>query len=167
MNLLKTTSLVCLFVCGLGFTALGLAALKRDVAWGGRVGNENWLQFRVHEGNVYWVLARRIEGERPRGRSGVTLFRGNMGRLGFYRGKDRRWSWGQAVMPLWLVVGALVIPSGTGIVRGPLRRRYRLRRGLCEKCGYDVSACVGGRCSECGAAFVRAPSNDAEQQVSV
>lgn len=155
MNLLKAISLACFFLLGLGLTALGLAALQREIRWAGSVGDTNWLQLRVDEGNLHLLHARQAAEMLPRGRDGITLFRGNFGRLGFYRGNDRQWRWVSASLPLWLVVGLLVIPSGAGIVRGPLRRRYRLRRGLCLRCGYDVSRCVGERCSECGTAIRR------------
>lgn len=149
MRTLKTISLASLFLTGLCFTGLGLIALKRDVGWAGSPRSGCWAQLRVADGNVYFVFAR--EGKHPpRGRRGVTLLRGNFGRLGLYQGRDRRWRWVSVASPLWLVVGALVVPSGVGIVRGPVRRRHRLRNGLCLKCGYDLSGCVEPRCSECG-----------------
>jgi DNA-binding transcriptional LysR family regulator len=40
-------------------------------------------------------------------------------------------------------------------VPGPIRRRYRRRRGRCEGCGYDLSATSAARCPECGEAIPR------------
>ena len=37
-------------------------------------------------------------------------------------------------------------------VRGPLRRYRRRRKGLCLKCGYDLTGNVSGVCPECGKA---------------
>ena len=34
--------------------------------------------------------------------------------------------------------------------RGPLRRRRRQRKGLCLKCGYNLTGNTTGICSECG-----------------
>jgi hypothetical protein len=39
------------------------------------------------------------------------------------------------------------------LVRGPLRRFRRRRRGLCGKCGYNLTGNVTGVCSECGASI--------------
>lgn len=36
------------------------------------------------------------------------------------------------------------------VVRGPLRRRRRARRGWCIKCGYDLTGNESGVCPECG-----------------
>ena len=35
-------------------------------------------------------------------------------------------------------------------IRGPLRRYRRRRKGLCLRCGYDLTGNVTGICSECG-----------------
>ena len=35
-------------------------------------------------------------------------------------------------------------------IRGPLRRWRRRRRGLCTKCGYDLTGNTTGVCPECG-----------------
>src|SRR5262249_24956750 len=39
---------------------------------------------------------------------------------------------------------------GLWLVPGLVRRRIRLRRGLCAKCGYDLRASTTGICPECG-----------------
>jgi len=56
------------------------------------------------------------------------------------------------VAPFWgLALGAGALPLARSLVwmMGIVRRR-RGRRGLCERCGYDLRA-TPGRCPECGA----------------
>jgi hypothetical protein len=53
--------------------------------------------------------------------------------------------------PFWLPAVLFVVPLVPILLRG-LRRRHRLRRGLCEKCGYDLTGNISGVCPECGAA---------------
>ena len=36
-------------------------------------------------------------------------------------------------------------------IQGPVRRRRRARKGLCLKCGYDLTGNVSGVCPECAA----------------
>ena len=50
---------------------------------------------------------------------------------------------------LWLIFAVLAAYPTTAFVRGPLRRHRRRKRGLCEKCGYDLRASPQ-RCPECG-----------------
>lgn len=38
------------------------------------------------------------------------------------------------------------------VLRGPILRRRRAKRGLCLECGYDLRGSESGVCSECGAA---------------
>lgn len=56
---------------------------------------------------------------------------------------------------------ALVVPRGffflmfgayptVALIRGPVRRRRRRRRGLCTECGYDLTGNESGVCAECG-----------------
>ena len=41
------------------------------------------------------------------------------------------------------------------LIRGPLRRWRRRRKGLCIRCGYNLEGNVSGVCSECGEAVER------------
>ncbi len=45
----------------------------------------------------------------------------------------------------------LLIYPAIAFVRGPLRRYRRRKRGLCGRCGYNLTGNVTGVCSECGA----------------
>ena len=65
-------------------------------------------------------------------------------KFGSYR---RTW----LVFPLWLSTAALALICAFPVAQGPLRRQYRMRRGLCLHCGYDLTGNLSGRCPECGA----------------
>jgi hypothetical protein len=36
------------------------------------------------------------------------------------------------------------------LIRGPVRRRIRIARGLCANCGYNLTGNMSGVCPECG-----------------
>jgi len=52
--------------------------------------------------------------------------------------------------PLWAPVLLFVIYPTIAFVRSPVRRRRRRKKGLCLKCGYDLTGNVTGICPECG-----------------
>lgn len=67
-----------------------------------------------------------------------------------------RWPWGFSVrgfvFPLWYAAaGALAFPI-IARIRSVLRQRRRLRRGLCLRCGYNLTGNTTGRCPECATA---------------
>lgn len=47
--------------------------------------------------------------------------------------------------------------------RGWLRKRSRIRLGLCETCGYDLRGNRSGRCPECGSAAPRPAPDQSEK----
>lgn len=64
--------------------------------------------------------------------------------------------------PLWPLPLLFAIYPTIVLVRGPLRRRRRRKRGLCANCGYDLTGNVSGTCPECAApASPRARSREA------
>jgi hypothetical protein len=58
-------------------------------------------------------------------------------------------------IPYWLVMAIWVLLfAGTLASYRPWLRRFRRRRGLCTRCGYDLRGSTN-RCPECGLAFQR------------
>ena len=51
---------------------------------------------------------------------------------------------------LLLVAGILGFCPAISLFRGPVRRHRRRRRGLCLKCGYNLTGNTTGVCPECG-----------------
>lgn len=60
--------------------------------------------------------------------------------------------------PAWLVVVALWTYPIYCFIRGPLRRSRLRRRGLCVKCGYNLTGAPEPRCPECGTNVMLLPS---------
>lgn len=52
--------------------------------------------------------------------------------------------------PLWLLFVISLSYPILAFVRGPVRRWLRKHRGLCVKCGYDLTGNVSAVCPECG-----------------
>ncbi len=50
----------------------------------------------------------------------------------------------------WPAFVVLALPPVFLLVRGPIRRWGRRRRGLCVACGYNLTGNVSGLCPECG-----------------
>ena len=53
------------------------------------------------------------------------------------------------VVPVWAFALIAALPPAAWL-RGRIRRHRRRRRGLCPRCGYDLTGNTSGRCSECG-----------------
>ena len=61
-------------------------------------------------------------------------------------GVVRTWA-GNTFLPLWILFVVVTVP--TFIL---WRRDRRHPRGHCQRCGYDLTGNVSGRCPECGEA---------------
>lgn len=59
--------------------------------------------------------------------------------------------------PVWLPVVVLLMYPAAAFVRGPFLRWRRRRRGLCVRCGYDLTGLTEPRCPECGGALLDIP----------
>jgi hypothetical protein len=57
--------------------------------------------------------------------------------------------------PFWFIGAVLLTAPSIALVRGPLRRNRRRRRGECVQCGYKLTGLVEPRCPECGREFTR------------
>ena len=53
-------------------------------------------------------------------------------------------------VPLWLFAILLLVYPTLAFIRGPFARWRRSRKGVCLKCGYDLTGNVSGVCPECG-----------------
>lgn len=51
---------------------------------------------------------------------------------------------------LWPPLVLFSLYPAVTFLRGPLRRRWRKKRGLCTTCGYVLRGNTTGRCPECG-----------------
>ena len=65
---------------------------------------------------------------------------------------ERGWLVEKAVLiaPAWILPVLFAAYPSIAFIRGPVRRHRRRKRGLCLKCGYDLTGNVTGVCSECG-----------------
>jgi len=74
-------------------------------------------------------------------------------RTGLADRRHDRGSYGRFVRigsPFWIPFLVFGIYPAIAFVRGPLRRWHRRRKGLCVKCGYDLTGNISGVCPECG-----------------
>ena len=54
------------------------------------------------------------------------------------------------IAPLYVYIILFATYPTIAFIRGPLRRYRRRRKGLCMKCGYNLTGNTTGICSECG-----------------
>jgi hypothetical protein len=59
------------------------------------------------------------------------------------------------IVPLWTPLVVFGAYPAVAFIRGPLRRWRRRRKGLCVKCGYNLTGLTEPRCPECGTEFAR------------
>ena len=57
---------------------------------------------------------------------------------------------GVLVVPLWIPIVLMSTYPVLAFIRGPVRRWRRRKKGLCIKCGYNLTGNVSGMCPECG-----------------
>jgi hypothetical protein len=54
------------------------------------------------------------------------------------------------VVPFWFPFVLFAAYPALAFLRGPLRRYRRRKRGLCVRCGYNLTGLTESRCPECG-----------------
>lgn len=65
--------------------------------------------------------------------------------------KTRRWRVSRELgCSFWLLFLLFATYPAVTYIRGPLRRYHRRKRGLCVRCGYNLTGNVSGVCPECG-----------------
>ena len=57
-------------------------------------------------------------------------------------------------LPIWFPTILFAAYPTIALIRGPLRRWRRRKRGECVNCGYNLTGNVTGVCSECGTVVV-------------
>ena len=61
-----------------------------------------------------------------------------------------RWGF-EMLVPFWFLSMLFAVYPSFAIIRSPYRRRHlRRKKGLCLKCGYNLTGNVSGVCPECG-----------------
>lgn len=64
-------------------------------------------------------------------------------------------------MPFWAPAALLLAGPAVALIRGPIRRRRRRKRGECIDCGYNLHGLPEPRCPECGTPFEAKPEKPA------
>ena len=134
----------------LGSSKRFLRLLLSDGAVSANYGGTDWPQSRLDESTNKWLAGiRREEQFSWWGFEGEVIYHtptlvwpdGKLQTTGHhieYRVQTPAWIW-----ILLLTYPAIVL------IRGPLRRRRRRKRGLCLQCGYNLTGNTTGVCPEC------------------
>jgi hypothetical protein len=70
---------------------------------------------------------------------------------GYYRDYGYKGTIHQLIeIPMWQPIILFMAYPTVAFIQGPFRRIRRRRKGLCQKCGYNLTGNVTGVCSECG-----------------
>ena len=73
------------------------------------------------------------------------------------------YKWNLSVsLPFWQVFLLFAAYPSVLLIRGPVRRWHRRRKGWCVKCGYDLTGNVSGVCPECGEPVADRSSSDSD-----
>ena len=139
-----------LFTAACTLAVLGIANCWRDIGWRGTIAEGHWARVKLQSGNLEFLYARKTSASAAI--TSVVPRSGLPGLLSYRTGNFRRWRWAFVSMPLWMVTGGLLVQPALAYIRGPIRRRLRLRRSQCLSCGYSLTGNSSGTCPECGTA---------------
>ena len=68
----------------------------------------------------------------------------------------------QVGVPIWFLFVLFAAYPTIAFIRGPVWRYWRCRKGLCVKCGYNLTGNVSGVCPECGSRTTKGPAMEIE-----
>ena len=149
----RTCWLTTSFAAACLLTGAGLLSLWDDVGWSGRWAQRRWSMVETDRGNIRIGYAYQSETTARSLGHGVSL--GWFGMLAHQSGQNNAgWRYHVVTVPVWLAVGFFLAPPALAFLRGPGKRRGRLKRNECIACGYSMAGNTTGRCSECGASAV-------------
>ncbi len=144
-------------VWGASYGALPHATVGSMEVW---IGHEK-RQFDLEDRATLWIRVTRgrcfvhRQGASPYVRMQTMLRRGGMHSWSWLGGRfEVYWTAGTkrlgVAFPAWFPCVLFGAYPSIALVRGPLRRWRRHRKGLCLKCSYDLTGNVTGVCSEGG-----------------
>lgn len=140
-----------MFTSSILLAGVGTAALWYRIGYRGLLTEERWLEADFDDGNI--ELAYAVKSFRSAPRRGITKRMGSFGIIRIGSGSSYgRWRYYVLIVPLWMVVAALFIPSSF-ILKRELVQRHRAKRGECTGCGYNLTGLAEPRCPECGRAL--------------
>ncbi|UCC32453.1 MAG: hypothetical protein JSU86_09260 [Phycisphaerales bacterium] len=109
---------------------------------------EGWLRVAVSRGTLHLNRWNYKASRAPSSQRWRLL--GFAFKTGVYRGRQPPYSFWLLEIPLWCPIVLFTTYPALAFIRGPLRRRWRHHKGLCLKCGYNLTGNVSGVCPECG-----------------
>ena len=148
--MIRKALIVVLALAAAGTTVLYIMSLSRQIEWDCDFGQQGWTLMQWTEDGHVIIMYRHNDDRRQYRRAALyslsLILKDKTFWISFSVGPSVE---GTTRFPLWAPFLVFAAYPTIAFVRGPLRR-YRLRRrGLCVKCGYDLTGNVSGVCPEC------------------
>lgn len=157
--MIRTATLLMLTTVSAGLGTIGVAACwgSWNIGWGERREGQSTVSFGWNDNHLVLLIWMRfetipIEGEA----NSVRLLSMKWSRQCGWANDGLYYMATYFIVPSWILImlgGCLAIYPLAALWNGPLRRKRRLRRGLCALCGYDLRATTSKVCPECGKAI--------------